>query len=182
MESTHPRTRYRLKIKQIGQYDYEIAVPNCGKECVCCNATTTDRIAARIGNGDRLYLSGPIMLPVCGDCKFHVNWRNMFWDKVFGLGTGVIWIYALVWIFAGHKIFPLSWATVILVLTAFYWLYTFFLSRRMGGPGHHSGIGVYVTNRTVHIATSNLQLVKRLIFNMEGRDVTIKVKPTPKQH
>ncbi len=96
MESTHTKTRYRVKIKQMGEYSYEIAVPNCGKECVCCNAFTTDRITARIGNSDQFHLSGPIMLPVCPDCKFRVNWRNMFWDKVFGIATGFCALYFLV--------------------------------------------------------------------------------------
>jgi hypothetical protein len=181
MESTRTKTRYRVKIKQMGEYSYEIAVPNCGKECVCCNALTTDRITARFGNSDQFHLSGPMVLPVCPDCKFHVNWRNMFWDKAFGMATAFCWLYFRVWIFAGHQILPLSWARAILVPTAFYWLYTFFISRRMGGSGHHAGIALYITNRTVHVATSNLDLVKRLIFNMERGDVTVEVKPRLKQ-
>ncbi len=51
----------------------------------------------------------------------------------------------------------------------------------MGGQGHHAGIALYVSNRTLHLATSNLDLVKRVIFNMKRDDVTVEVKPPLKQ-
>lgn len=170
-----PRTRYRVRIKTVEGRG--VAVPQFGKACVCCNMPTVERLDARIGNSDLFHVSGPIKLPTCPDCKFHVHWRHMLLDKVIGIGGAFGWIL-LVLFLTGQSIGDLKYGALILVPWTAYILYTFVFSRRMGGPSHHAGIEIYVSERGLDLRTSNRELVERVVAEMEmRRDVEVRVEP-----
>jgi hypothetical protein len=175
MNTAEPTQRYRIRLKS--SHGSGVPVPDFGKRCVCCNAPTIEQLKARISNSDLYHISGPILLPTCPDCKFHVHWRHMFWDKVLGYGGGFGWVI-LILVLAGQDIGSLKYGTLILIPWTAYMFYNYVFSRRMGGAGHHSGIEVYVSERELDIRTGNRALAERLQSAVETRSgVEVVVKP-----